>query len=134
MGNQYTVIYEYSPKSVYIPSKKDYPLLVLGLDEVKFVPSDLNLGEEKHYYILSKNGSIFKQSTSVYKDVYGRELKLILRNYGRVVKVNDYYVFSQKLGCRMLIYDSKNNKKIFDHREHVIFHLSPSMSFNIYIL
>jgi hypothetical protein len=138
MGNGYSIAFtegiddEYS---MFLTSKLISPVYIIGLENIIYYPSvkSMKLEGKRGYFIITQRKSIFDRKISIYRKLTGDALKLTLKKAGIVTRINDYYIFTNDIKRRVLIYDSHMNRKLFDYRGDSIFNFHLYETYDVYI-
>jgi hypothetical protein len=118
---------------------KEEPAIVLGLNNIHSCISHDQLRLATHnnsnYFIIKKRRGLFKQNkVQILKGITRPDLKIILKKYGDVVKIGNYYMFVKRPGeDRIIIYDSVSNTKTFDYRFDLDFNFQEFEKYDLYI-
>lgn len=118
---------------------KEEPTIVLGLNNIFECRTHeqvrLSTHNNSNYFIIKKRRSLFKQNkVEILKKVTRPDLKIILKKYGSVTKIGDYYMFIKSPGKdRIIIYDSVSYSKAFDYRFDLDFNFQEFEIYDLYI-
>lgn len=147
MGNKLTYyICDISPENENLNTyslKKVLPMLyIIGLEQIyKVNDSDMlfKITSKRTDYILASteeflNNNKTKRNLVIKENINGKNLKYLLKNYGSVGRVNDYYFFGPGIDYKIFIYDAATNTKVFDFNIGVLFKFNLFTLYNIYIL